>query len=254
MPEDDFLGFDGRRVLVTGGSGGIGASVATHAARQGAVVAVSGRNRDRLDALVDSLPGPGHVAIVADLTDPDAAGGLIAGAAEALGGIDVVVHAAGVHSARPLKSIDAAHVASVLETNVTSALMLAKAFRDRRIPKRDASLVLMSSVVATVGQPGVSAYAASKGAVSALTRSLALELARDGIRVNAVEAGIVDTPMTDDIRGTVGDSAFALIEAAHPLGIGTADDVALAVLFLSSHASRWMTGTSLVVDGGYTAH
>lgn len=240
-------------MLVTGGSGGIGAAVATHAARQGAVVAVSGRDRGRLDALIASLPGTGHVALVADLTDPDAAACLVADAVQALGGIDALVHAAGVHSARPVKSLDAAHVAEVLDTNVTTALLLAKAYRDRRIAKTDGCIVFVSSVVATVGQPGVSAYAASKGAVSALTKSLALELARDGIRVNAVEAGIVETPMTDGIRSTVGAAAFASIEQAHPLGIGTPADVADAVLYLASPVSRWVTGTSLVVDGGYTA-
>jgi NAD(P)-dependent dehydrogenase (short-subunit alcohol dehydrogenase family) len=141
----------------------------------------------------------------------------------------------------------------VLGANVTSALLLAQAFRDARVTKVDATLVLISSVMATVGQPGVAVYAASKGAISAVTRSLALELIRDGIRVNAIEAGIVSTALTDGIRSAVGATAFEAIADAHPLGLGSPDDVARPALFLSSPASAWMTGSSLVVDGGYTS-
>ncbi len=252
MPED-FLGLQGRRFLVTGGSGGIGAAIASLAAHHGARVAVTGRDADRLEATRAGLQGDGHEALVADLLDPSAAKDTVHRAVEALGGVDAVVHAAGVHSARPLKVIDAGHVGEVLEANVTSALLLAQAFRDARVPKTDATLVLLSSVMATVGQAGVAVYAASKGAVSAVTRSLALELVRDGIRVNAIEAGIVSTPLTDGIRAAVGPEGFEAIADAHPLGLGTPEDVARAAVFLSSRASAWITGTSLVVDGGYTA-
>jgi NAD(P)-dependent dehydrogenase (short-subunit alcohol dehydrogenase family) len=107
--------------------------------------------------------------------------------------------------------------------------------------------------VGLVGQPGVSIYSATKGAIVTMTKSLALELARDGIRVNCVCPGVVDTEMTVEIRNRVGSEGFTRIEESHPLGIGRPGDVAKAALFLASDAARWITGSSLVVDGGYTA-
>jgi NAD(P)-dependent dehydrogenase (short-subunit alcohol dehydrogenase family) len=131
--------------------------------------------------------------------------------------------------------------------------MIAQAFRHREVRRPKASLVLMSSAVGTVGQAGVSLYSATKGAINTLTKSLALEMARDDIRVNCVAPGVVNTPMTETIRSTVGESGFTEIVKAHPLGLGSAENVAAAVLFLLSEASGWVTGTSLAVDGGYTA-
>jgi NAD(P)-dependent dehydrogenase (short-subunit alcohol dehydrogenase family) len=248
----DFLRLDGRRILVTGASGGIGRALAIEASRYGAVLVLTGRDSAALAQTARSLHGTGHEVLVANLGDLDQIPAVVRRSADLLGGLDALVHAAGIHSARPVKTLDADHVNAVLRTNAASALMLAKGFRDRRIPKHSPSIVLVSSVVATVGEAGVSAYAASKGAISSLTRALAAELAREGIRVNCIEPGIVTTAMTAGIRSTVGDSAFASIEAAHPLGLGTPDDVANAILYLVSEASSWVTGTALVVDGGYT--
>jgi 3-oxoacyl-[acyl-carrier protein] reductase len=238
---------------VTGASGGIGRAVAVAASRHGARVALLGRNAEALSSTRDAMDGDDHIVIEHDLLDLDGIPSVVRGVAEQLGGLDVVVHAAGVHSSRPLPAVDAGHVADIMASNVATAIMLAKGFRHKLVKRESASLVLVSSVTASVGQPGISAYAASKGAVSALTKSLALELARDRIRVNCVEPGIVMTAMTERLKATVGDSAFAAIESAHPLGLGAPEDVASAILFLMSDAASWITGTSLVVDGGYTA-
>jgi 3-oxoacyl-[acyl-carrier protein] reductase len=252
-PTADFLGLAGRRILVTGASGGIGSAVARAASGQGARLALVGRDTATLGATLGALQGEGHVVVEYDLADLDGIPALVRTIADGWDGLDTVVHAAGVHSARPLQTIDGAHVAEMMASNVASAIMLAKGFRHKLVMRTAPSMVLVSSVVATVGQSGISAYAASKGAVSALARSLAIELAREGIRVNAVEPGIVMTAMTEKLQATVGAQAWATVEHAHPLGLGRPEDVANAILFLASDAASWITGTSLVVDGGYTA-
>jgi NAD(P)-dependent dehydrogenase (short-subunit alcohol dehydrogenase family) len=252
-PPADFLGLAGKKLLVTGASSGIGRASAIEASRYGAQVILLGRRPEALQATADALTGTGHLVDPFDLADLDAIPDHIASIARDFGGLDSVVHAAGIHSARPLRMIDAAHLDGVIHANLSSAFLLAKGFRSKLVTKRNPSIVFVSSVMATVGQPGVSAYAASKGALSALTRSLSLELARDGIRVNAVEPGIVSTEMTERLRAEVGREGFAQIESSHPLGIGQPADVARAILFLLSDAASWITGTSLVVDGGYTA-
>lgn len=248
-----YLSFEGRRVLVTGATGGIGRSVAIQSAVEGARLFLTARGGDELERTLAALPGSGHVAQPYDLNDLEGIPGLVEAAAEAMGGVDALVHCAGVHSVRPLKAARSHDINRLLSENVTTAMMLAKGFRSRRVPKRAASLVLLSSVAGLTGQSGISAYSASKGAVASITRSLALELLRDGIRVNCVCPGVVTTQMTRQMREAIGEKAFRAIEQAHPLGIGTPDDVAAAILFLASDASRWVTGSSLVVDGGYTA-
>ena len=227
--------------------------MARAASAQGARLALVGRDSATLEATLEGLHGDGHVVVEYDLADLEGIPALVRGVADGWDGLDTIVHAAGVHSSRPLATSDPAHVAEVMAANVSTAIMLAKGFRHKLVRRTSASMVLVSSVVATVGQSGISAYAASKGAVSALARSLAIELARDGIRVNAVEPGIVLTAMTEKLRASVGAEAWATIEHAHPLGLGTPEDVAKAILFLASDAASWVTGTSLVVDGGYTA-
>jgi NAD(P)-dependent dehydrogenase (short-subunit alcohol dehydrogenase family) len=173
--------------------------------------------------------------------------------ADGFGGLDGLVHSAGAHSTLPLRSIGSADVRELFDVNVTTAFMLAKGFRHKQVRNSESSIVFLSSAVGLVGQPGVSVYSATKGAIAALTRSLALELAREGIRVNCVCPGVVNTEMTDGLRERIGEQGFQKVADSHPLGLGEASDVSNAILYLLSRASRWVTGSSLCVDGGYTA-
>jgi len=239
--------------MVTGASSGVGRSVALHAAQHGATVVLVARRREVLSGVRDELDGDRHLMMPFDLRDSDAIPNMLRTVVDAVGPLDGLVHAAGAHTAVPLRTISAEQAHSLFAMNVTTGLMLTKGFRHKQIRGAAPSIVFMSSAVALVGEPGVSLYSATKGAVAALSRSLALELIREGIRCNAVAAGVVSTELTEGIRNAVGPEAWARIEAAHPLGIGHADDVANAVLYLLSPASRWVTGSTLVVDGGYTA-
>lgn len=244
----------GKSILVTGASSGIGRATAIEASRRGAQVALVARRIEQLRETQTLLEGEGHCALQCDVNDPDAVGATFQSASAQLGPLTGVVHAAGVHAVTPLRTMKMSQVASVFETNVTSALVVAKSFRSPKVRAPEASIVLLSSAVGLTGEAGVSAYAASKAAVSSLGRSLALELAGERIRVNSIAAGIVETPLTAGLRSKLGAEAWASIQRSHPLGLGKSEDVAHAALFLISAEARWITGSTLVVDGGYTAH
>lgn len=253
MSADDFLGLQGKTLLITGATSGIGKATAVLASRHGARVALVSRNRDSLESVASTLSGEGHVVAPFDLADADAIPAMVRKVSDEIGGLDGLVHSAGLHNTLPLRSIIAADVQQLFDANVTSAFMLAKGFRHKQVRKEGASIVFLASAVGLVGQSGVSIYSATKGAIVTLTKSLSLELAREGIRVNCVCPGVVETAMTVGLRKTIGDENFGRVSDAHPLGIGSATDVANAILFLTSVASRWTTGSALVVDGGYTA-
>ncbi len=254
MDKEDFLGLSDSAVLVTGASSGIGREVAIRASRQGARVALVARDAERLESVNGELQGSGHVVFPFDLADVDSIPNLVAAVSQEMGPLDGLVHAAGVHLALPLKSMSSQDIDRLMAINVVASMMLAKGFRVKSVHREGAGIVFISSAVGLVGQSGVSAYSASKGAILTLTKSLALELARDRVRVNCVAPGVVVTEMSDRLRTAIGEVGFAEVERAHPLGIGDASDVSNAVLFLlSSSAANWITGSSLVVDGGYTA-
>lgn len=243
----------GRAILVTGASSGIGRATALLLGRLGARPVLVARDRGRLEAVASELQGSDPVVETLDLSDLAAIAGRVKELARGVGGLHGLVHAAGIHAMQPLRMLEPPDVDAVLRVNVAAAVQLVRGFRQKGVVARPASVVLLASVVGLVGQPGVAAYAASKGAVIALTKSSALELAREGIRVNCVAPSLVRTPMTDQILGNLDPAQVAAVEAMHPLGLGEPADVAHAVAFLLADTGRWITGTTLVIDGGYTA-
>jgi NAD(P)-dependent dehydrogenase (short-subunit alcohol dehydrogenase family) len=159
-----------------------------------------------------------------------------------------------MYALAPLRVIESSQVETLWRLNVFSHLWLAKGYRQNRVNNAGGSIVLISSAVGLIGQAGLAAYSASKGAVISLMRSIAIEVARENIRVNCIAPGNLKTTMTDTIGAPHSHELLAAIEKEHPLGFGDPDDVAYAAAYLLSPAAKWITGTTLVVDGGYTAH
>jgi NAD(P)-dependent dehydrogenase (short-subunit alcohol dehydrogenase family) len=244
----------GHRILITGASGGLGRATALLASRMGAQVILTGRDFEKLKLTRDLMEGDGHVIEGCNLTDVAAIPGWLAGICDECGPLTAMAHAAGVQNPRPLRSLDDAHVNETLVLNLNSAVALVRGFRQKSVCESGGSVVLFSSVMGLAGQAGQIAYSASKGALISMCRSMAMELARDKIRINCVAPGLVETDMAERLQKSLPASQYDGIVAMHPLGIGRPEDVAAAVTFLLSDAARWITGTTLVVDGGYTAH
>jgi NAD(P)-dependent dehydrogenase (short-subunit alcohol dehydrogenase family) len=238
--------------MVTGASGGIGSASASLLSRLGASVILVGRDAGKLDKVLSTLEGREHTLEIFP-KDVDAVPEWMNVLAGRHGLLDALVHAAGVQETRPLRLVNQAHMEKAMQVNLYSAAALSRGFRQKGV-SNGGSIVFISSVMGMVGQPGQSSYSASKGALIALSRSLALELARDGIRVNCIAPGIVRTKMSDELLSSLPSGAAAVVEKMHPLGFGLPEDVANAVAFLVAATGRWITGTTLVVDGGYTAH
>jgi NAD(P)-dependent dehydrogenase (short-subunit alcohol dehydrogenase family) len=247
--------FPNQTIFVTGGSSGIGSATAQRLAREGARIVLLARNRERLETAKCGLPGENHLTRVCDVTDESAITEVFKELRAAVGEVHGLVHCAGIHWLRPLQLTDAAAVQQMLASHVVSSLALTRALISQRLAaKEGCSVVWLSSAAALRGGAGSVAYSAAKGAMISAMRALAVELARRRIRVNAIAPGVVKTEQSAAFLSTLSAEQVQAIESDHLLGIGEPDDVASAAAFLLSADARWITGTTLVVDGGLTAH
>jgi NAD(P)-dependent dehydrogenase (short-subunit alcohol dehydrogenase family) len=243
-----------RTILVTGASSGIGRETAILLSELGARVILVARDVQRLEQAMAALSGSGHRMESFDLTAFDEIPHWLKNLTADMGGFDGLVHSAGIQSTQAVRFLDKATVNEVMSINLFSSIALAKGFRQKGVHNPNSSIVFVASVMGLVGQAARIAYSASKGALISMSKSLALELAREHIRVNCVAPGVVWTEMTESLQNSVTPEQFSNIEAMHPLGIGQPLDVAHAIAFLLADTGRWITGSTLVVDGGYTAH
>ena len=238
----------GRTALVTGASRGIGAATAQALDRAGARVALVARGRDKLCEVADTLDND-PLILPADLSQTDAPATVARQVLEALGAVDVLVNNAAVAARLATIDTNAAVIDNMLAVNVRAPLLLIAALLPSMIQRGTGSIINLSSVSGIVGTPGRAPYGASKGAVDAATRSLAIELGPSGIRVNAVAPGVVDTALWAKNREIPG--VVATIEDQTPLRRwATPEDIADVIVFLASDASRFVTGETISVDGG----
>lgn len=244
-----------KNIVITGASSGIGRACAMCCSKMGAAVLLIGRNKQELEKTKALVARPESAKILAvDLTNFEA---VAQGIKEALVGfdhVDGVIHAAGISTTLPFRNSSTEKMNHFFQVNVVSALHLTQLLiKPAIINPSGASIVFITSVMSEVGESAKVLYSMTKGALLAASRSLAIELAPKGIRVNCVAPGVVDTPMVQKAYYNQSDESMQHIKALHPLGIGQPEDVANACVFLLSGASRWITGTQLIIDGGYTA-
>lgn len=243
----------GRAVVVTGGSRGLGLSIAAAFASAGARVLIVGRNRHSLDSATDWLSestGSSVSSLVADLRSADASTAMAIRAADILGGVDVLCTNAGIYPERLLADMTVEDYNDVMDTNVRGTIWAVKSCLPHLAASKYGRIVIVSSITGPItGAPGWSHYGASKAAQLGFMRSAALECAAQGVTINAVAPGSVDT---DSYRDLPPDEQRS-IRAAVPLGrVGTGGEVAAACMFLASRNAGFITGQVLVVDGGQT--
>lgn len=244
----------GRAVLVTGASSGLGRTTAILVSRLGGRVLLVARNVERLEETQRCLQGDGHAMLNFDLSETDHISEMVAEQAAKFGPFAGVVHAAGLVLLKPLRVCRPSDYESLYRINVVAAAQLLRGLTVQRdlVSTEGCSVVIVGSVMSILGKAGLGAYAASKAAVLGLVRTAALELARDGIRVNAVIPGQFQSEMADRTNSQLSPEHVADIHAMHPLGMGRVEDVANAIAFLLADSGRWITGSGLVVDGGYS--
>jgi NAD(P)-dependent dehydrogenase (short-subunit alcohol dehydrogenase family) len=244
----DAFSLEDRTAVVTGASRGIGAAIATALDAAGARVALVARSADDLTAVAAGLEHE-PVVIAVDLAEPDAPTTVAAAALAALGRVDVLVNNAALGVRTDSTELDGSTIDRIHQLNVRNLLLLTTALVPQMVEQGRGSVINVSSVSSQVGTPRRSAYAASKGAVDALTRSLAMEYGPHGIRFNAVAPGVIVTSMWERNRAVPG--VIEQIEAQIALRRwGLPDDVADVVVFLASDAARYVTAQTIEVDGG----
>jgi NAD(P)-dependent dehydrogenase (short-subunit alcohol dehydrogenase family) len=252
--------FDGKTCIVTGGAKGIGQATCLRLAEEGARVAITDIDDEGGKRLRDEIGQKGGTARYwhLDVTDEDAVARVFGEIADRFGGIDVVVNNAGIAGAdRPTDQITSEEWNKVMNVNVNGVFYCTKAAIPHMRKNGGGSIVNLSSIYGIIGAPDVPPYHASKGAVREMSKTDAVIYAKEGIRVNSVHPGFIWTPLVQAMAEASegGPEAFrAQLDELHPVGhVGEPGDIAAGIAYLASDDAKFVTGSELVIDGGYTA-
>lgn len=255
MQANNIFNLNEKRIVITGASSGIGRACAVSCSNMGASVLLIGRNNEELKKTKELLHQPELSSLlVLDLTQFEEVTSKIKMALVDFGAVDGIIHAAGISTTLPFRNNSPEKMNHFFQVNVAAALHLTQVLlKPGNISANGASIVFLTSVMSQVGESAKVLYSMTKGALSAASRSLAVELAPKKIRVNCIAPGVVDTPMTRKAYYNQTEELKERITNLHPLGLGMPEDISNACVFLLSDAARWITGTELFVDGGYTS-
>ena len=238
---------EGKRILVTGASSGIGRQIAVSCSQMGATIVGTGRDAARLDETLALLSAGDHLMIPADLSQASGRDAVITAITNPLEG---VVQCAGISRLSPVRMMSEVHLLEIMAINVNAPMLLTQALLKKQKIPDGGSILFISSIAAHIGVPGVAGYSGSKAALIAMMRCLAMEVVKRKIRVNCLSPALVKSPLLTATAELVGSMDNE--EKNYPLGFGEPEDVANASIFFMSKASRWITGTTLVMDGGLT--
>ncbi len=255
MNQPDIFSLIGKRILITGASSGIGRQCAISCSQKGAAVVLLGRDQVRLnETLASTLNPSGNLVYSVDLLEYEHVAAVVADAVNRIGRLDGLINCAGISTTLPVNAISNDKMEHFFQTNVIGPINITRQFiRKNHISGSGGSVIFISSVMAVVGEKGKMIYSTTKGALVSAVRSLAIELASRKIRVNAVSPGVVESPMSENAIYSRNEDSLNKIREMHPLGLGVPGDVANTCIFLLSDAARWITGSNILVDGGYTA-
>lgn len=241
---------EGKTILVTGASSGIGRGTAIECAKMGAKVVLSGRNEVRLQETLVSMEGDGHIVLCGDLNSDEIRKEVV----DKMPTLNGVVHCAGILQIKMAKFMDGAFIEDMFQTNVFSPMMLSTLLIKKKRLLKQSSIIFLSSISGVYcSQIGEGIYGATKSAIAGYTKSLAIELAAQGIRVNTIHPGMVETPLLEVSKGTFGEEELDYLRQKYPLKrFGKPEDIARCAVYLLSDASNWMTGSNILIDGGFT--
>ena len=242
---------EGKTILVTGASSGIGRGIAIQCSKMGAKVVINGRNETRLKETLDAMEGDGHLVIAADLATQEGIDKVI----EEVPVLDGYVHSAGIPTITAVKNIDRALMENMLNVNTIAPITMTSLLVKKKKLQKKSSIILIASISGVcIGNTGEAPYSATKGALSGFIKTAALELAARGTRINTICPALVPTSILE-----MSDKMFSKEQLIETMGprypmkrFGTPEDIANGAIYLLSDASSWVTGINLVIDGGYT--
>jgi len=244
-----------KNIMVTGASSGIGKGIAIFLSKLGANIIMVARSEERLNETYNELEPGNHTYRLLDLNDTDAIGSMMDSVCCDGLKLNGLVHSAGISQTMPLQFLKLSDLKNIMSVNFYSFIELVKHFSKKKNNDNGGSVVAISSISSKVGARGLTAYCASKGAMESAVRSMALDLEPKKIRINSVAPGMIETQIYRGLRELVNNNDFeAELKKRQIMGVGKPEDVAYATAFLLSDSSKFITGTSMNVDGGYMAH
>lgn len=238
---------EGKNILVTGASSGIGRGICIDTSKMGATVQLTARNKERLTETLEQMTGDNHHYYVADLCNRDEIVSLV----DDLPQLNGVVLCAGIIKTMPVKNINEVALEEIFNVNIMADIRMVSRMLKKKKLAKGASIVFISSVSTFNVKVGNSLYSATKGAVNSFAKAMALEVSKQGMRVNCIQPGFVPSNILS--KGAIEEDAFLKYYAErHPLGFGTPSDIANTCIYLLSDAAKWVTGSIFTIDGGYT--